>query len=248
MRITIAPAMRVPSVLRALAVMFVLAFVIGAVTTAGVTASSASAPPVPDISLAARMPFDFNGVNQGINLGNSEVSRAYDGDFTASVWVRFDSLTNDGPCFEPGCDMSIIDKMANPNDVNSDGWRVLKQSDNRFWFCLGGEAGTNGCDVGLTTTVISVTEAQAGVWYNVTATKDSGVSSALRIYVNGVLEGTTYYTPFTNTEIADLRIGANDPEGAVLHGQVGRVAFFRGHALGSALVLALYASAMSSYR
>jgi hypothetical protein len=218
--------------------MFVLAFVIGSVTTAGVTASSASAPPVPDISLAARMPFDFNGVDQGINLGNSEVSRAYDGDFTASVWVRFDSLATD---------MSIIDKMASPNDVNSDGWRVLKQSDNRFWFCLGGEAGTNGCGPS-TTTVFSVTEAQVGVWYNVTATKDSGVSSALRIYVNGVLEGTTYYTPFTNTEIADLRIGANDPEGAFLHGQVGRAAFFRGHALGSAQVLALYASAMSSYQ
>lgn len=196
------------------------------------------------VTLSATEPFEFNGLDQSLNLGRSSVVNFGSGDFTVHLTVKFATLTNEGgPCFsESGCDMSLVDKMASPTEANSDGWRILKQSDNRFWFCLGDF--DNGCDgTPSSTTVISQTEAQPGIWYSVTAVKASGL---IKIYVDGVLEGTTVLGSFTNTDSADLRVGANEPEGAFLAGAMGHVSLFR-DALNNGQVKALHAQTLPAH-
>jgi|MudIll2142460700_1097286.scaffolds.fasta_scaffold278458_1 hypothetical protein len=130
----------------------------------------------PDVELIDNTgAFEFNGLDQSLDLGRSGAWNLSEGDFTIHVQVSFSSLINDGPCYGPGCDMSIVDKMLYNN---GDGWRLLKQSDNRFWFCLGGP----GCDPASSTTVIGKTVAETGLWYGVAAVK---TSSQISIYVNG---------------------------------------------------------------
>jgi hypothetical protein len=197
------------------------------------------------VTLSSTEPFEFNGLDQSLNLGRSNGVNFADGDFTVHLTQKFASLTSEGgPCFsDSGCDMSLVDKMSSPTEVNSDGWRILKQSDNRFWFCLGDF--DNGCDgERSTTTVISQTEAEVGSWHSITAVKASGV---IKIYVDGVLEGTTVLGSFTNTDSADLRIGANDPEGAFLAGWIGHVSPFR-EALNDGQVKALHAQTLLAHR
>ncbi len=75
--------------------------------------------------------FLFDGFDDFVDAGNDPSLHVSSGDFTVDTWVLFNS-TN-GASF----DMSLVDKM-NPNGQNTDGWRLIKQNDNRFWFCLGG--------------------------------------------------------------------------------------------------------------
>jgi hypothetical protein len=196
-----------------------------------------------DVSLTTTEAFEFNGIDESLHLGRSPVVNFGDGDFTVHVTVNFASLTNEsGPCHsESGCDMSLVDKMSGFFAVNSDGWRILKQSDNRFWFCLGGVDLENGCGGDTSsTTVISQTTAEPGTWQSVTAVKSAGL---IHIYVNGVLEGTTELGAFTNTDSVGILVGAQDTEGAFLNGRIGDVRLFR-QALNGGQVLAQHAQTM----
>ena len=123
----------------------------------------------------------------------------------------------------PQGDMSILDKMSTDGG-NRDGWRLIKQDDNRFYFCLGG--GEQGkCAVAWPAyTVFSTTLAQTGIWYHVAAVKSS---SSFAIYVNGVLEDERSPVPsFTDTSSANLRIGSYPLEGVYLNGMVDEVAIY----------------------
>jgi hypothetical protein len=197
--------------------------------TSDVAASSqGGVAPWADLEVSATEPLEFNG-SESLNLGRSGAINFADGDFTVHITVKFASLGDPN-------DMSLVDKMSSPIEVNNDGWRLLKQADNRFWFCLGGGE-SNGCDPSAQTTVISQTLAEPEVWHSVTAVKSSEL---IHIYVDGILEGTSELGPFTNTDSADLRVGANDPEGAFLIGSVRNVSLFR-QALNSGQVSAQHA-------
>ena len=198
----------------------------------------------PDVELIANSgPFEFDGSGPGMDLGRSSILDVSGGDFTIHAWVRFASLINETEvCFSPaGCDMSIVDKMRY---FNGDGWRLLKQSDNRFWFCLGGGNAGNGCTPDAPTTVMSSTIPAVGVWYSVAAVKTSG---QLSIYVNGVLEGSTFFDTCLDSNVAALLVGANYDEGAYLDGQVGEVQLFNS-ALSAPLVRATFERSKARYR
>ena len=205
----------------------------------------------PDVRLAVSERLDFVESDATLNLGRSNVFSLSAGDFTVHTWVRFADMVQPEewgtvPCFgDPGCDMSILDKMASPNDVvNSNGWRLLKQSDNRFWFCLGVD-GDNGCGGDASpTTVISQTVAQPDRWYSVAVTK---TSTHLSIYVDGILERQTELGEYFDDNAADLLVGANDPQGALLYGWVGDVALFK-RALNSGHVRALFETSKQEYQ
>jgi streptogramin lyase len=197
-----------------------------------------------DVELvASNDAFEFNGIDDAMVLGHSRILDLVEGDFTVHAWVNFTSLRNEGPCFDPGCDMSIVDKMASFFDANDDGWRLLKQSDNRFYFCLGGGSSGNGCQDGVATTVVSQTVAVPGVWYSVAAVKSGGNIS---IYVNGESEAASTFGAFADRNAADLLVGANNPEGAFLAGRVGQVELFR-RGLSNAQVRALYVRSKAKY-
>jgi len=197
-----------------------------------------------DVELIAnRVPFTFDGLGPGINLGKSDAVNLSTSDFTIHAWVNLGAYCNDiSSGTGPTCDMSIVDKMASVDSVNNYGWRLLKQSDGHFWFCLG--AGPdNGCDGSVSTTVISRTVAVTGIWYSVTAVK---TARQIAIYVNGILEGTSLLGgSFTSSDVPVL-VGANSFEGAYLIGQVGQVQLFKS-ALATPIVRATFELSKGKY-
>ena len=183
--------------------------------------------------------FLLDGSSGGfVDLGNAPNLHVSTGDFTVDAWVKFTSLeVNDGPCTGPGCDMSIVDKMNyGAIDVNDDGWRLLKQSDNRFWFCLGGKEGNRCGDPAFT--VFSQTVATTNVWYHVAVVKDS---AGFSIYVNGILEDSGSPLPdFLDSNSANLVIGSyRSFEGANLNGLVDEVEIYN-RALSAAEIQRIY--------
>jgi len=181
--------------------------------------------------------FFFDGIDDFVNVGNAPNLRVSTGDFTVDAWVLFNALShppgsNTGA---PQGDMSIVDKMSG-SGVNTDGWRLLKQDDNRFWFCLGGGASGNQCVI-PTHTVFSTTQATTGVWFHIAAVKSS---TSFSIYVNGQLEDTRSPLPdFLDTNSANLRIGSYVLEGSHLNGLVDEVEIYD-RALSAAEIEAIF--------
>ena len=163
----------------------------------------------------------LNGAGDFVDAGNASTLQVSHGDFTVETWVRFATLTNSsGPCYGPGCDVSIIDKMADTFNANDNGWRLIKQSDNRFWFCIGQFFGVNSCQPAGGAAAHSTMAALPGVWYHVAAVK---TANAISLYVNGVLQETVTVGPINDNNAGDLRFGANATEGALLNGQLDEV-------------------------
>lgn len=183
----------------------------------------------------AEQAFQFNGTDSSVSMGAGPELAVSSGDFTVSTWVYFDSVTHapgEGGT-SPG-DMSLVDKMgALEGAPNAEGWRVLKQADNRIWFCLGAEP--NGCSPGSPTTVQSATVVVPGVWYHVTAVKRG---AEIAIYVNGIPEAATVFGPFYNADFVPLLLGANNPQGAYLAGSLDDVRLY-GRALSDAEIQTL---------
>jgi hypothetical protein len=150
--------------------------------------------------------FDFNGIDGQINLGNARSLHLSSGDFSVSAWVNFRSLKHP-PGYRddelPG-DMAIAYKMG-PAGTNLDGWSLVKQDDNRFWFGLGG-GNKNGLGGDAGPTMIrSTTSVVPGVWYHVVAVKTAAHFS---LYVNGIQEASKPLPAFKDTNTTDLLIGA----------------------------------------
>ena len=183
--------------------------------------------------------FDFDGVGPGLDLGTSSAVDLSGGDFTVHAWVRFASLC---PNID-WCDEPIVTNMATPNpSPNAHGWHLMKQNDQRFWFCLGGGDGINGCDVGVNTTVMSSTVPAIGAWYDVVGVK---ASNKIMIYINGVLEGSSTLGSFSDASAEPLLIGASH-EGFHLDGQVAEVKLYRS-ALSASDIRALYNASKKTY-
>jgi WD40 repeat protein/predicted Ser/Thr protein kinase len=148
--------------------------------------------------------FDFNGIDGRINLGNAPRLHLSSGDFSVSAWVNFRSLKHpDGNTDKEWGDMYILDKMSAAG-VNHDGWALLKQDDNHFWFGFGG-GNTNGLIPDAPTMIQSTTSVVPGVWYHVVAVKRA---TQFSLYVNGIEEASKPLPAFKDTNTADLEIGA----------------------------------------
>ena len=169
--------------------------------------------------------FSLDGISQFVDAGNGPALQVSGGDFTVMAWVNFSALSHPpgNNSSGPQGDMSIVDKMSG-SGINQDGWRLLKQDDNHFWFCLGGGA-ANGCISGASTSVVSSTSAVAGTWFHVAAVK---TATSISIYVNGQLENTTILGAFTDTNTTDLLIGSYTAQEAILNGLIDEVQLFNG--------------------
>ena len=137
--------------------------------------------------------------------------------------------------------MSVVDKMGSAGNVNDNGWRLLKQGDNHFWFCIGQQAGVNNCQP--TTMAHSLTSATTGQWYFLVATK---TANAVSIYVNGNLEDSGPVGPIYDRDDANLRFGSYAAQGAYLDGLIDEPMLFN-HALNAAEVQALYGQQPGSF-
>lgn len=128
-----------------------------------------------------------------------------------------------------------MDKMSS-NGVNTDGWRLLKQSDNRFWFCFGGGAGGNRCWDSVFT-LFSTTVATTGRWFHVAVVKQDDRFS---IYINGYLEDSRSPVPsFFDTNAASLRLGFYFLEGSYFNGMIDEAEVFN-RALSASEIQAIY--------
>jgi Concanavalin A-like lectin/glucanases superfamily len=147
-------------------------------------------------------------------------------EFTASAWVRFATLThppgeNRGQA--PTGDMSVLDKMNGAGSVNFAGWRLLKQHDNLFMFCLGGRD-ANRCGA-KSNTVYSRDIVAVKNWYHLVIVKTMNDFS---LYVNGKLNdqrALPTMPPYLDSDVP-LRIGGNEAEGAHLNGMIDEVMIF----------------------
>lgn len=136
--------------------------------------------------------------------------------------------------------MSIVDKMSAAG-VNLDGWRLLKQNDDRFWFCFGGGGTDNHC-VDPAFTVFSSTVVSVGAWFNVAAVKSS---TSFALYVNGELEDVRSPIPaFVDTGSANLRVGSYVLQGSYLNGLVDEVELFN-RALSSGEIRSMFEAGSS---
>jgi hypothetical protein len=119
------------------------------------------------------------GPGDYFDFGNHPSLHLSAGDFSLSAWTRFDTV---------GRDMLVLSKGFPSIDgqVNADGWHLLKQADDRFWFCLGGDH-TNGCTLTAPTTIRSQTVVTPGRWYHVATVK---TSTDYSLYVDGLQEAT----------------------------------------------------------
>ena len=173
--------------------------------------------------------FSFDGLDDLIFVGNPTNLQFGTNDFAIDAWVNFDSLGDPANAASGqycqaglGCDEHILGK----NDPsNLDGWMLIKQADNHFWFCLGGDCSPTGPN-----TLRSTTVAETGVWYHVAATVDA---TEIALYLNGVKEEVKPRPAFTNTDTFDLVLGR------FLHGRIDEAELFN-HAISEAEIQALY--------
>jgi sugar lactone lactonase YvrE len=169
--------------------------------------------------------FSLNASSEYVDLGNPTELHISSGDFTVDTWVRFNDVSGD---------MSIMDKMHSANGPpNTDGWRLLKQADNRFWFCVA--ESTNQCG-NAAYALFSSTSVTTDTWYHVAVTKDS---STMSLYINGMLEDSRVTPSFIDTNTTDLLLGGNISEGAYLNGLIDEAEVFN-RALSQAEIQAIY--------
>jgi hypothetical protein len=152
--------------------------------------------------------FWFDGIDDEVALGNPQDLHLSGRPFSVDAWVRFSSLSSppgsSGPCFGPGCDMALIDKIvSDASGPNRDGWRLFKQSDDHIWFCLGGGSG-NGCIAGSATTLRSKAPVNAAVWYHVAAVRSD---SAITLYLDGVVQESKPLPAYADTDAAGISLG-----------------------------------------
>ena len=170
----------------------------------------------------------FDGIQSYVEVPDMQLPTEA-GEFTVMAWVQFAALGSapgspSGPCGGVGCDQSIINQMLATGvgiGPNTAGWRLLKQADNRFWFCLG--MPYNGCQPNAPTTVRSTSVAETGHWYHVTAVKSAG---AIALYVNGELEQSKMLTVPVATGMAPLLIGYY-PHESYMYGWIDEVRLYR---------------------
>lgn len=157
---------------------------------------------------------NLNGSTDYISVGDPADLRSIGHNFTIAARVLFNSNVSSAgspsqPCHAdggPGCDMSIVTKMTGTSSAagaNSNGWRLVKQSDNSIWFCLG--ALDNGCVAGSSTTAISTTRVVPHVWYEVVGVYSQ--TGGMSLYVNGKLEDTASGANAVNDDTAPLLFG-----------------------------------------
>jgi len=156
--------------------------------------------------------FLFDGVDDFVLIGNPVDLQVSDMLFAVSAWVRADSL---------GTDLTILGKMSG---VNQDGWRLLRQFNDRFWFCLGGGGGVNGCTPGAPTTVMSQ-PTESGRWYHVVAVRSE---NDIAIYLDGALGEKKSLPIFADSHAVDLLIGAENGQDAFFYGMIDEVKVFAG--------------------
>ena len=123
--------------------------------------------------------FHLNGINQYIQIADSAALKP--ASVTVEAWVRLDTEVTPG-ANSPGQEFIVFKK--NSRAGNFEGYSLLKNrlsGRDFFRFAITSSAGMQ---VNADSTMVP----QVGVWYHLVGTYD-GVTGSLKLYVNGVQEG-----------------------------------------------------------
>ena len=121
------------------------------------------------LSNYSKRSFEFDGIDDYVNLGNNNSDLQPTGAFSLSVWVKFDSLTG----------IQGVWEATSTGGGGNDGYVLWKSSSHKFQFYI--RQGTSWKTASATTTVITDT------WYHILCTWDGSATS--KIFVNGTEEG-----------------------------------------------------------
>ena len=116
----------------------------------------------------------FNGTNSYLYAANSVQQPTKS--FSVSCWVNFYTIK--------AASVGVIGNFKT-GVTPQIGWAIAHQSGTPFQFWADGTASSNGAKAQGTTNPV------AGIWYNIVGTYDG---TNIKIYVNGLLEGTTAYS------------------------------------------------------
>ncbi|MHB8261374.1 MAG: LamG-like jellyroll fold domain-containing protein [Bacteroidia bacterium] len=118
--------------------------------------------------------FNVNGSNSIVNFLDSDLVLSWNNNLVISAWVNWGNKANAGA-------NAIILAVSDSAENNGQFWLQHNTSNSAFQFVLQ-------TDSLVKDTVNSTTNPVAGSWYNVAGVFDGG---NIKIYVNGILEGTT---------------------------------------------------------
>jgi hypothetical protein len=160
--------------------------------------------------------FHLNGTNAYVQIPDSADLKPKN--ITVAAWVKFD--VQESPNANLPGQQSIVFKLntRDPRQGNFTGYNLLKNV-NQFAFSIGSAGGDQ-------VIANSTTVPQVGVWYFLAGTYDRN-SGQLKIYVNGVQEGSAHAQFPLNCGTRPLFIGTTGEwwDGK-LQGDVDRVAIF----------------------
>ncbi len=163
-----------------------------------------------DVGVAGQA-FRFDGIDDHVAIEGGTVPS---GDFTIAAWVNFDALSkpegSPSICYS-NCDMNIAGDMQS-SPLNGLGWRLLKQSDDRIWFCIGA------CQATLT----SQAKVTPGTWIHVAAAIEdrNETNATATLYIDGLLQGAVSVAGASSVNPSPELLIGRYPEPAMMYGRI----------------------------
>jgi RHS repeat-associated protein len=145
--------------------------------------------------------FDLDGLGAFVEISSASVGNFGTGDFTLTLWVRFE---------ETAGDQVLVEKW---DTVSSSGWSLSKTGDGRLRLELAGEGGSSGVAVSAPAIV------SRDVWLPVGARRADG---NLTVFLGGLPVATGTYAQ-TVVSSASLRFGSRGGTSAFLNGRLDEI-------------------------
>jgi hypothetical protein len=161
--------------------------------------------------------FQFDGVNDYINIGNTTVANVFTGNFTISAWVY--RLTDTGPAYG-----NIIGDYYTGSVATTGEWQIMMSNGGAF----------NLYRVGDGYVISNTSNYGANQWHNVVVTR---VGSTITMYVDNVSIATATNSNTFGTATGVLNIGIDGNNSSEpLNGRISNVMIYKGLGLSAAQV------------
>ena len=145
----------------------------------------------------------FNGSSQYLSIPNNALFNFGSGAFTVELWAYFSSVTG-------------YRLLVSNYGGTTTGWTIQTNNTSNLGVCLSGD----GFDI------IGSTTLQVNTWYHIAL---SGSSGSIKLFINGVQEGSTYTGAIALDTSAALTIGQNT--GTYFSGFISNLRLIKGTAL-----------------
>jgi hypothetical protein len=161
--------------------------------------------------------FQFDGVDDYLNIGNTTIANVFTGNFTISVWVY--RLTSAGPAYG-----NIIGDYYTGSIATTSEWQIMMSNGGNFSLYR----------VGSNYVIPPTADYGVNQWHNVVVTR---IGSAITMYVDNVLVTTATNSDTFGTATGNLNIGIDGNNSSEpLNGRISDVMIYKGLGLTSTQV------------